>query len=121
MPKKETLQERLVRLRKIRGLTQQELSDATGISRRAVAHYETAGRDMPPDIAIHVANALNVTVDELFGHKPVPKQDFIKSRKLFRKFKAVEEFPRNAQDAVVQMIEGLEAKHADRRTRTSKS
>ena len=120
MPKKEPLQERIVRLRKTRGLTQQELADATGISRRAVAHYETAGKDMPPDVAVRVANAFGVSVDELFGHKPIPKQDFIKSRKLFRKFKSVEELPRNAQDAIVQMIEGLEAKHAGRKTRTPK-
>lgn len=116
MPKKESFQERLVRLRKTKGLTQQELSGMTGISRRAIAHYETVGKDMPPDSAILIAKALNISVDELFGFKHVPKQESIKSRKLFKKFKAVEELPRHAQDAVVQMIEGMEAKHASHKT-----
>ena len=112
MQKRESFQERLVRLRKLKGFTQQELADATGISRRAIAHYETQGKEIPPQSAIVLAKALNVSVDELFGHKSSPKQDTISNRKLFKKMQAVEKLPKHAQKTVINIIEGLEAKHS---------
>jgi transcriptional regulator with XRE-family HTH domain len=103
----ETFQQRLARLRKSKGMTQQELSDKTGLSRRAIGHYETKGWDIPPKSAVHLAKALDVSIDDLFGYKPSPKEEFIKSRKIFRKMRDLETLPRQNQKTVLDLIDAL--------------
>src|SRR5687768_5506328 len=90
---KESFAQRLVRIRKSKGMTQVELARDAGISPRMVAHYETKIQNPAPDTVVRLAKALKISVDELFGSKPFPKMDIPKSRKLFRKLKSVEALP----------------------------
>lgn len=55
-------------LRKKRGITQEQLADAVGISPQAVSKWETSSY---PDAQLlpAVADYLGVTIDELFGRK----------------------------------------------------
>lgn len=46
-------------------MTQQELGDATGITKRTIKNYETGARNMTVPNLIKIANALNVTTDFL--------------------------------------------------------
>jgi len=65
----ESFGQRISRLRKGKGLTQEELGDKVGISSQAVSKWET---DMSvPDVTILVklANILDVSVDELLGNE----------------------------------------------------
>jgi len=61
---------RLAKIRKQRGLTQEELADKLGVSGQAVSKWET-GNSMP-DVALlgTLAHTLNVTVDDLLGIEP---------------------------------------------------
>lgn len=65
--------ERLIKLRKKRGLTQEELADKLGVSGQAVSKWET-GNSMP-DVALlgQLAHVLGVTVDDLLGIEPEKK------------------------------------------------
>lgn len=66
--------ERLKRLRKARGMTQQELADQLGVSNKSVSRWESGGGY--PDVALlePLARALGVTVDELLSNTPaVPR------------------------------------------------
>ena len=66
--------ERLKRLRKARGMTQQELADRLGVSNKSVSRWESGGGY--PDVALlePLARALGVTVDELLSNTPaVPR------------------------------------------------
>jgi transcriptional regulator with XRE-family HTH domain len=56
----------LRRLRKKRGLTQYDLADLTGISRRMIGHYETHAVEPPIDKLESIAAALKVRVSALF-------------------------------------------------------
>lgn len=57
----------LIKERKNRNLSQQELADIIKISRGAYAKYET-GKNIPPlDIIIRIANFYNVSLDYLSG------------------------------------------------------
>ncbi len=114
---KESFAQRLVRIRKSSGLTQVELAKTSGISPRMVAHYETKIQNPAPDTVLRLAKALKVSVDELFGNTPLPKLDVPKSRKLFKKLIAVEGLPAHAQKTVIDLIEGLEARHKERKNR----
>lgn len=61
---------RLVELRKRKGLSQEELANALGISRQAVSKWERAEAGPDVDNAILLSRLYNISLDELFGNKP---------------------------------------------------
>ena len=75
-----TIGERISELRKNRGLTQEQLGDAVGVSAQAVSKWENGGT---PDVMLLpiLADKLGVTIDELFGrsaHDSKPMSDTIR-------------------------------------------
>ena len=50
-------------------MTQQDLADATGITKRTIKNYETGARNMTVPNLIKIADALNVTTDFLLGRE----------------------------------------------------
>lgn len=58
---------RLAALRKEKGLTQEELAQAAGVSRRRIAYYERETQHPPTTILPRMAEVLEVTTDELLG------------------------------------------------------
>ena len=64
-----TFAENIKKYRTLRGLTQEELAAKVGVSGQAVSKWET--NDTLPDTAIlpDLADALDVSIDLLFGHK----------------------------------------------------
>ncbi|MBE3586531.1 MAG: helix-turn-helix transcriptional regulator [Thermoanaerobacter sp.] len=70
---------RIKELREQLGLTQEELAEKVGISRSALANYESGLREPKGDILVRFANALNTTTDYLLGKtsrtdKPDPER-----------------------------------------------
>jgi len=51
-------------------LTQEQLAAAVGISAQAVSKWENAESMPDPALLPDIADALNVTIDELYGHTP---------------------------------------------------
>lgn len=66
------LAERLVKLRKAKGLTQNDVAGHLGISRGAYANYELGTREPDTDTLIKLAELYGVTVDYLLGRSNVP-------------------------------------------------
>ena len=62
----------LMRERKVRGLSQEELAAVVGVSRQAVSKWENG--DAMPDLAklLALAEALNISLDTLCGRETVP-------------------------------------------------
>lgn len=58
---------RLRNLRELHGLTQTELSKATGISFKAISHYELNRRDVDSETAVKFAEFFGVSLDYLYG------------------------------------------------------
>ena len=58
---------RMADARERAGITQQQLAEKLGTSQRAVAHWERDPVALRPDQIAAVADALNVTTDELLG------------------------------------------------------
>lgn len=61
------LKDRLKLLRDERGLTQQKLSDETGLSRGMIAHYEKGTREATLEALGIMADYFNVDTDYLLG------------------------------------------------------
>lgn len=58
---------RLAKIRRAKGLTQTELGLRIGASQRAMHHYEKKAEFPPVQKILELANALDMTVDELLG------------------------------------------------------
>ena len=60
---------RIKEFRKAKGMTQADLAKAAGITSVAICRYEKEHRKPNIFIAVKIANALGVTVEELIGQK----------------------------------------------------
>lgn len=63
---------RIKEVRSKKGITQQDISDATGLSVAKVARYEKEENPPSPDALRLIANYLGVTVDYLIGNSDIP-------------------------------------------------
>lgn len=61
--------QRLVQIRKSKGLTQVELGERIGVSQRIIHHYENKAEYPPTQKLIELAQALDMSIDELLGLK----------------------------------------------------
>jgi len=68
---KETFGQRLARLRKEKGLTQEEIADKIGISPQAVSKWENDVSSPDISIIISLSDILGVTTDELLGKEVI--------------------------------------------------
>lgn len=71
---------RLAELRKAAGYTQVELADEIGISQRMISYYEKTDDHPIAKVLRHLAQALEVTTDELLGVAPMAGKPTRKAR-----------------------------------------
>lgn len=64
--------DRLVKLRRMAGLTQDNIADAVGIGRTNYSHYEKAKACPPPYMLARLASIFNVSVDFLLARESAP-------------------------------------------------
>ena len=103
--------DRLASIRKSRGLTQAQLGDALGVTKRNIAYYETDGGQPPGPMLPELANTLNISIDELLGVKPVRKIESPKTARLMNRLRRVQELPPTDQRAVLKYIDSLYREH----------
>jgi transcriptional regulator with XRE-family HTH domain len=101
--------ERLVDLRKKRGLSQVELAQKIGSTQRAISYYEVVAAFPPAEILVQIAKALRVSTDELLGLRQLKEtngqdRDHLK---LWRKFRKILDLPEKDQRAISRMIQSL--------------
>lgn len=100
--------ERLAALRKLAGFTQVELAAELGISQRMVAYYESPQAAPPATLLPLIANALGVTIDELFGRDT--KRRLVKQEgdsRLRRRLLAIEKLEPNEKRQVLQLLDAF--------------
>ena len=102
--------ERLFKARKARGLTQQQLADKLGITRRMIAYYESDTEGPTIKGLQQIAKVLNVTASYLLGESTQKRIEVdipIQLRKHVDKFKNL---PDKDQKIISVMIDSLEEK-----------
>lgn len=100
--------ERLAQLRKAAGYTQQQLADEIGASRRQVAYYEGESEHPPAGLLIALAQALNVTTDELLGVRIGRSKKAATpavSTRLERRLKMIERMPPKPKQQLLGLID----------------
>jgi transcriptional regulator with XRE-family HTH domain len=109
--------QRLIAVRKARGLTQVQLAQMLGTTQRNISHYETGAGYPPAPVVADLARALDASADELLGvtgsnAKPAAKgssqdQNDPQVRRLWKKFRQVTSLPDKDQRAVIRLINSL--------------
>ena len=96
--------QRLVELRTKASLTQQQLADEIGVSRRVLGYYETESVHPPAHLLPALAAALGVSADYLLGC--TDEKPHGNSRTLQR-LKKLESLTQDDQQTVLKLIESL--------------
>ena len=99
--------ERLYSLRLELGISQAQLADKIGVTQQAYAGWERSTTALRPEDIAKIADALDVSADELLGRKLKTKRGTGPTGKTRRVFDSVSELPRHQQKKVVETIETL--------------
>jgi transcriptional regulator with XRE-family HTH domain len=109
----ETFGQRLAKIRKAKGYTQVELADKLGIIQVMVSDYERDKLRPYHEMIVRLANALDMSTDELLGVKPFKSKDAKVSLKLQRRMQKIDALPTAKQKVILQTIDtfikGVEA------------
>ena len=83
--------ENVKQFRTRKGLTQEELGERVGISGQAVSKWEVADSYPDPSLLPALADALEVTIDELFGHETRTRERLAKETEAYLRSLPAEE------------------------------
>lgn len=103
--------DQLAMLRKARGMTQAELGEKIGVSKRIICYYEKSTKQ-PPSTRLHdLAKALKVPVDKLLGIKNPEETPPVSNKKVLKRLKQIDQLPQSDQNALIHYIDLLVLKH----------
>jgi transcriptional regulator with XRE-family HTH domain len=105
---KDSLGERLARIRKERGLTQNQIAARTGLTQVLVSDYERGRLRLTADMVVRFAVALGTTTDELLRprvRKTAPPRKI--SRKVLQRLERIESLPPYRQRALLTTIDSF--------------
>jgi transcriptional regulator with XRE-family HTH domain len=102
---KETLGQRITRIRKERGFTQVELAERIGLIQTLVCDYEKDRLRLSAEMALRFALALEISVDELLRPRSTGTVGKRPSRKVLRRLERIEALPVNQQSALLRTID----------------
>jgi transcriptional regulator with XRE-family HTH domain len=98
---------RLADIRQARGLTQAELGQAVGVSKRVITYYEQEDAQPPGAMLVELAQALRVSSDQLLGLKPPKDKTSPRTARLIKRLQKIEKLPPTDQRVVLKMVDGL--------------
>jgi transcriptional regulator with XRE-family HTH domain len=67
----------IARMRKVRGLTQQELADSVSVTRKTINSYENGSGSLTLETLRTIANALGMTESELIATEPFERWEHV--------------------------------------------
>lgn len=107
---KSNIGEKIRFFRKLKGLSQSQLGNKIGISKRMVVYYECHANRVPKlEIIQAMAKVFNCSIDDLLD----PKKEIKPQRTntiLWKKLRKVEDLQNDDQKAIITMIERLAKK-----------
>ena len=107
----ETIGERLARLRKERGMTQQELAERLAVAQPNVSDYERGILRLHGELIVQIAQILQVSTDELLGLTPSnPSRGTPTTRRFQRRLQELDQLPVRDQQAVLRTLDAFLSK-----------
>ena len=108
---------KLSNLRKAAGLTQEQLGEKVGVSKRVIYYYEKETNYPSTHLITPLAKALKVSTDELLGIKSIKQQRDPKHVALWRRLKKIETLPKKDQKALLHYLDALVKKNGGSKER----
>lgn len=109
----ETIAQRLARLRKERGITQQEMAERLGVSQPIVSDYERGELRLHGELIVKLAAILGVSTDEILGREERKTNGAaVKNRRLLRRIQEIDRLPKRDQQALLRTVEAFLSKGA---------
>jgi transcriptional regulator with XRE-family HTH domain len=99
--------QRLHTLREQAGLSQQQLADRIGLTQRAYAYWEPHPVALRPDQLLKLADALNVSVEDLVGTNGKKKRGTGPTGRMRQLFEAASKLPRSQQQKITALLEAF--------------
>ena len=99
------LAQRVVRIRKERGITQVELAQKLGVTQPMVSRIEKGELRLNGEVIIKLAKLFKVSTDELLGLKPRKNDQLEISRRWLRRLKKINQLPKRDQDGLIQTVD----------------
>lgn len=96
---------KLMELRRTRGLTQQQLADALGVSRDIIGYYEAKAKNPTAKFIQKVSDFFNVPVDQLLNGKHGHRSRPGRTSKLERQLELVRKLPKDQQKAISTVLD----------------
>ncbi len=104
---KETIGQRIARLRKERGLTQELLANKIGIVRVLVSDYERDRIRPHPEMIARFALAFGITTGELIGLESSNGSGKKPNLAIQKRMRKIEELPQAQQRVILQTIDAF--------------
>ncbi len=102
----------LAKLRKEKGLTQEELVKISGVAISQIRRYETDKSTPSLDAIKKLVSALGVSIDEMVFNKTTGvAQNKIIDRELLEQFESISRMSEDEKYVVKKMLEGIIVKH----------
>jgi transcriptional regulator with XRE-family HTH domain len=102
---KETLGQRITRIRKERGFTQVELAERIGTIQTLVCDYEKDRLRLSAEMALRFALALDISIDDLLRPKSAAMVTRQPNRKVLRRLEPIEDLPVTQQSVLLRTID----------------
>lgn len=99
-----TIGHQLARLRKARGISQEELAEQLSISQTNVSAYERGALRLHGDLIVKLTRILKVSADELLGLAQPPRVPVIRDRRFLRRLELIDRLPKRDKDALLRML-----------------
>lgn len=99
--------ERLKKLRQARSLSQTRLAELLGVLARTYNRWERGGHVPHAEMLVKMADALQVSVDELLGRRDAITEPKIRNPDLHQLVQEVDELPDEEQRALIVVMDGL--------------
>lgn len=99
------LGKRIQELRKVAGLTQQELAKKIELSHPQIVRYETKDVQPPADVLKRIADVYGVSIDYLVNGDTNEKAiQALKDAELIKQFQKIEQLPEDEKNTIVKVI-----------------
>jgi len=99
--------ERLRQLRSERNITQVRLAQVLGVSPRVYNRWENGDAAPHFDTVVKIADALQVSLDELAGRKEISSDVVLRNPELHELVQQVDQLPDSDQQALIAVMDGL--------------
>ena len=97
--------ERVVKLRKERGITQVELAKILGVTQPMISRLEKGEFRFNDETIVTLATLYKVSADEILGLKTTSTTDPNVSRRWLKRLALIEKLPKRDQDGLIQTVD----------------